>query len=89
MSEETHDKVAVIGGGVSGLASAHYLARQGWQVDLYEASDRLGGRMAISHLNGQEICLGGKNIGYQYKEFRQFLEYYGPAKYEYLSLIHI
>ena len=35
--------VAVIGGGVSGLTVAHDLARKGWGVVVYEASDRLGG----------------------------------------------
>ena len=86
MSEKLHYKVAVIGGGVSGMAAAYYLARQGHQVDLYESSDRLGGRMALSHLQGREICLGGKNIGFHYKEFRRFLAHYGKPKYEYFGL---
>lgn len=86
MSEKLHQKVAVIGGGVSGMAAAYFLARQGRQVDLYEASDRLGGRMALSKLDGREICLGGKNIGSQYQEFRQFLAHYGKPKYEYFGL---
>lgn len=86
MSEKLHHKVAVIGGGVSGMAAASFLARQGHQVDLYESSDRLGGRMALSHLQGREICLGGKNIGFHYKEFRQFLAHYGKPQYEYFGL---
>lgn len=35
--------VAIIGGGISGLTVAHDLARKGWGVVIYEASDRLGG----------------------------------------------
>jgi NADPH-dependent glutamate synthase beta subunit-like oxidoreductase len=35
--------VAVIGGGISGLTVAHDLARKGWGVVIFEASDRLGG----------------------------------------------
>jgi NADPH-dependent glutamate synthase beta subunit-like oxidoreductase len=35
--------VAVIGGGISGLTVAYDLARKGWGVVIYEASDRLGG----------------------------------------------
>ncbi len=35
--------VAVIGGGIGGLAAAHRLARHGVQVTLLEASDQLGG----------------------------------------------
>ena len=35
--------VAVIGGGISGLTVAFDLARKGWGVVIFEASDRLGG----------------------------------------------
>lgn len=86
MNKKIHQKVAVIGGGVSGMAAAYYLARHGRQVDLYESSERLGGRMAISHLDGREICLGGKNIGLQYHEHREFLAYYANPQFEYFGL---
>lgn len=36
-------KVAVIGAGISGLTVAHDLARKGWQITVYEATDRIGG----------------------------------------------
>lgn len=36
----------VLGGGVSGLAAAHRLQQAGWQVELIEATARLGGRLA-------------------------------------------
>jgi protoporphyrinogen oxidase len=35
--------VAVVGGGISGLAAAHFLAAAGARVTLFEASDQLGG----------------------------------------------
>ncbi len=38
-------KIAVIGGGISGMAAAHYLAGQ-HEVHLFEAADRLGGHTA-------------------------------------------
>ncbi len=37
--------VAVIGAGVAGLAAAGELCRQGFQVAVYEARDRIGGRI--------------------------------------------
>jgi 2-phospho-L-lactate guanylyltransferase len=40
-------KVAVIGGGPAGLAAAALLAQQGYTVDLFESSGRLGGMMAL------------------------------------------
>ena len=48
-------RVAVIGGGLSGLTAAFDLVRKGYPVDLYEQSDRLGGRMLdlpVSRLPG-------------------------------------
>lgn len=80
------ETIAVIGGGVSGIAAAHYLLKQGFRVDLYEADTRLGGRVSIDELGVDEVCFGGKNIGYQYTEFRDFLETYGEPKYEYFGI---
>ena len=37
--------VAIVGGGPAGLACAHDLARWGYRVSVYEATDRLGGAM--------------------------------------------
>ncbi|MDD4327638.1 MAG: NADH-ubiquinone oxidoreductase-F iron-sulfur binding region domain-containing protein [Eubacteriales bacterium] len=36
-------KIAVIGGGASGLTCAHYLVRIGYTVDVFESEDRAGG----------------------------------------------
>ena len=41
-------RVAVIGGGVGGLMAARICALRGHQVNLYEASDKLGGNMRIA-----------------------------------------
>ena len=37
--------IGIIGGGPAGLACAHDLARWGYEVSVYEATDRLGGAM--------------------------------------------
>ena len=42
----TNKKVAVIGGGFTGLVAARRLAMLGYQVDLYEAQKELGGLVA-------------------------------------------
>lgn len=41
-------KVAVIGAGPAGLAASTELARKGHQVDLYDASDRIGGQFNLA-----------------------------------------
>jgi len=40
---ETGKRVAVVGGGPAGLACAHALARNGHDITLFEAKDKLGG----------------------------------------------
>jgi phytoene desaturase len=46
------DRVLVIGGGFGGLAAAIRLAAAGFQVELFEALDQLGGRAYVFNLNG-------------------------------------
>lgn len=38
-----HKEATVIGGGIAGLLAAYRLGKAGYEVELYEASDRLGG----------------------------------------------
>jgi oxygen-dependent protoporphyrinogen oxidase len=44
--------IAVIGGGITGLAAAHALVEQGAQVTLFEAGDRLGGMIRTTPFAG-------------------------------------
>jgi phytoene desaturase len=37
-------KIAVIGGGFSGLSTASYLAKAGYEVTLFEKNSTVGGR---------------------------------------------
>ncbi len=43
-------KVVIVGGGFSGLVTAYYLSRLGIEVDLHEASFRLGGLLGSERL---------------------------------------
>ncbi|MBS1673477.1 MAG: phytoene desaturase [Actinobacteria bacterium] len=51
-------RVAVIGGGISGLASAALLAADGHDVSLFEQSDRLGGRAGSWEAEGFRFDTG-------------------------------
>ena len=48
-------RVAIIGGGISGLACAHYLATEGVQVSVYESSDRFGGLGTFFEYAGRTV----------------------------------
>ncbi|KAG8719775.1 hypothetical protein FRC09_010643 [Ceratobasidium sp. 395] len=47
-------RVAVIGGGVSGLQVAMRLSKAGHKVDVFEATERTGGRLYTFHFGGGE-----------------------------------
>ena len=44
-SAHTHPHVAVVGGGIAGLTAAYRLAQQGAKVTVYEATNRVGGKI--------------------------------------------
>lgn len=48
-------KVAIIGGGVAGLAAAYRLLQKGYRVHLFEASSQLGGLVRTFEIGGGRI----------------------------------
>jgi len=44
-TERKKERIAIIGSGPAGLTSAYHLANMGYQITLFEASDRLGGSL--------------------------------------------
>lgn len=46
-------RAAVVGSGPNGLTAAALLARQGWEVDLYEAAERPGGACVSASVLGE------------------------------------
>lgn len=51
-------KIAIIGGGVGGVATAALLAKDGYQVHLFEKNKRLGGRANVLKVKGFSFDLG-------------------------------
>jgi oxygen-dependent protoporphyrinogen oxidase len=55
-------RVAVVGGGMAGLAAAHELATAGVEVVVLEGSDRLGGKLRLGEVGGLTLDLGAESI---------------------------
>jgi oxygen-dependent protoporphyrinogen oxidase len=79
-------RYAIVGGGLSGLASAWYLQGRGAETHIFESSDELGGRAVSGKLGDRLLTLGGKNIGRSYSRFRAFTSSHGEHRYEYFGI---
>jgi monoamine oxidase len=65
MRAGTDDEVVVVGAGIAGLTCAWRLRQAGIPVRLYEAQNRIGGRMLslTNHFADGQVCeLGGELI---------------------------
>jgi len=54
--------VAVIGGGIAGLAAAYDLAAAGCAVTVLESTDRVGGKLRMGEVGGIQVDLGAEAI---------------------------
>jgi len=79
-------RVAVIGGGISGIASAFYLVKRQIKVDIFESKKQIGGRAGSDLLNDRWVDFGGKNIGRNYNLFRDFAKSCGNPDFEYFGI---
>lgn len=59
---ERSEKVIVIGAGLSGLTCAYRLQEQGFDVELFEARSRVGGRVFTVKIGDNLAELGAQNI---------------------------
>jgi oxygen-dependent protoporphyrinogen oxidase len=55
-------RLAVVGGGITGLTAAREAARAGWRVTLLEADARTGGKLALGAVAGVPVDLGAESI---------------------------
>ena len=67
--------VIIIGGGLSGLTAANYLHRQGFSIQMLEASSRVGGRVKTEEKNGFRLDRGFQVFATAYPEARALLDY--------------
>ena len=61
-------KVVIIGAGLAGLSAAITLQEAGCEVEIFESSDRAGGRVATDYIDGYRLDRGFQLINARYPE---------------------
>lgn len=51
-------KIAVIGGGLGGISAALYLSKYGYEIDIFEKNEKLGGKLNYTNNSGFYFDLG-------------------------------
>ncbi len=73
----TETEVAVVGAGIAGLTAASELAREGVDVAVLEARDRVGGRTWNTEIGGEANELGGQWVAPYQSAMHEALEELG------------
>ncbi len=68
------DKVVIVGGGIAGLTTAHYLQQAGVDFLLIEATEKLGGKVATEQVNGFLLDKGFQVFLTAYPEVENVLD---------------
>lgn len=74
-----HRRAVVVGGGVSGLATAHHLTRAGLEVVLVERDHRLGGKVRTEQVGGHPVDTGPDALLVRLPAMRALLDDLGLA----------
>lgn len=73
-------KAIVIGGGVCGATAAYLLAKEGWQVKLFEKNDYLGGGIRTFFNGGHPYTIGPRPLYTPYEKVYKYLNEFIPVK---------
>ncbi|MDF9826721.1 oxygen-dependent protoporphyrinogen oxidase [Ereboglobus sp. PH5-10] len=77
----SNQSIAVVGGGITGLAAAHHLASENRRVRLFEASGQLGGSIRSERTpEGWLIETGPNTVLDKTNEFKRYLDIPGLAQ---------
>ncbi|TFG52267.1 MAG: FAD-dependent oxidoreductase [Gemmatimonadales bacterium] len=82
---QSSTSVAIVGGGLAGLCAARRLTDAGVGCTIFEAGDRVGGRVATDTVDGFLLDRGFQVFLTSYPEARRVLDYEGLEPHEFLS----
>lgn len=68
-------KIIIVGAGLSGLVAAKVLEDHGYAPVIYEASDRVGGRVKTDVIEGYQLDHGFQVLLNAYPKAKQYLDY--------------
>ncbi len=88
MSRNGQERAAVVGGGLGGLSVAIHLRLAGFQVTLYEANERVGGRASRLSFGGFTFDTGPTLLNYPWV-YRELFAAAGRRLDDYLELIPV
>jgi oxygen-dependent protoporphyrinogen oxidase len=69
--------IAIIGAGIAGLTAAYFLKKSGYTVTVYEASNRVGGRMTTDKVNDCLIDRGAQFLSSDYSTLLPLIQEVG------------
>lgn len=70
-------KILIIGGGLSGISSAVFLSKYGFDIEIIEASPKMGGRTYSLNYNGIEVDNGQHILMECYKNTLEYIDLIG------------
>jgi monoamine oxidase len=77
----THVDVVIVGAGLAGLTAARALAASGASIRVFEANNRVGGRVLSESVDGVHVDLGGTFVGPGQDRIIALADEMGVARY--------
>ncbi len=88
MSSQTEKKVLIVGGGLGGLSAAIHLRLASFDVSIYEANERVGGRANLIERDGFRFDTGPSLLNYPWV-FERLFAAAGRNLHDYVKLLSV